>query len=218
MLSKGELNSLRQRLNEWISDTEVGPSLSYQSNTSGHGYGGIVLIIQAIEILFHSLRRLLVATELTDSLRILRHRLGYLSSFHLSSFFFDSSPRFVCSGALSVVMGLLSCSVLASAGAGGAAAAGQRGGGGLGFGFSRSVLHTERATATAADGEEANEEDEEEGMVRYYGKETTYDTLPSLHSLGEDSTRKPSLSVLSSPVLPASVPHEESFPRVPSLT
>lgn len=48
------------------------------------------------------------------------------------------------------------------------------------FGDSRSVLQS-----VGAD----DDRSEEEGVVRYYGKETTYDTLPSLHSLGEDSTR-----------------------------
>jgi hypothetical protein len=66
-------------------------------------------------------------------------------------------------------MGLLSCSVLAANETTNF------------FGrSSRSVLHT----AGGAD----DDRSEEEGMVRYYGKETTYDTLPSLHSLGEDST------------------------------
>jgi hypothetical protein len=138
--------------------------------------------LRTIEILFFALQRLFATNRhLDDALRTLRHRLGYARSSPLPS----HTHSLHHSGALSIAMGLLSCNVLSDERRSSAFA-------------SRSVLDR---------GEEGSDE---EGVVRYHGSgggggvETTYDTLPSLHPLRDDTTSE-------SPV-PFSLPHYAPLP------
>lgn len=68
--TKEELTPLRQRLYDWISDTEMGQSKLQK------GKGGTRILIQSIGVLYTALQRVLSDTEMNDSVILLRHRLG----------------------------------------------------------------------------------------------------------------------------------------------
>jgi hypothetical protein len=76
-IGKEELNSLRQRLFEWISDTEMGQlSSTPRGRETQQSTGGVRLLLHTIEILYFALRRVLPGRQGDDALRTLRHRLG----------------------------------------------------------------------------------------------------------------------------------------------